>query len=159
MSVPNKLKRRDNMIKFEIAKGYEDKDINLPTRSTANAVGYDFEASEDIIIPMEISKPIMVKTGVKAMFPYNVALMLYNRSGNTKKGLVLANGVGVVDADYYGNETNDGNIMFAFYNFSDADVTIKKGDRIGQGVFTPFLLTDNDNAVGNRLGGFGSTGN
>lgn len=146
------------MIKFEIAKGYEDKGINLPKRSTANAAGYDFEAGEDMVIPMEITKPVLVRTGVKATFPKDIALMLYNRSGNPKKGLVLANGVGVVDADYYGNVDNDGNIMFAFYNFSESDVLIKKGDRIGQGVFTPFLLTDDDSANGNRTGGFGSTG-
>ena len=60
-------------------------------------------------------------------------LMLYNRSSNPKKkGLILANSVGVVDKDYYGNTDNDGHFMFAFYNIKDEDVFIKKGEAIGQ---------------------------
>ena len=88
----------------------------------------------------------------------NEYLMLVNRSSNPgKKGLILANSVGVVDKDYYENEDNDGHIMFAFYNIKDEDIEIKKGDRIGQAIFTPYLTTDNDNAEGERNGGFGST--
>ena len=65
--------------------------------------------------------------------------------------------VGIVDSDYYGNSDNDGHIMFAFYNIKDVDVEIKKGDAIGQGIFQKFLAVDNDNAEGERMGGFGST--
>ena len=86
-------------------------------------------------------------------------LLLYNRSSNPKKkGLVLANSVGVIDKDYYGNPDNDGHFMFAFYNIKDEDVEIKKGECIGQAIFQKFLLTDNDNADGIRMSGFGSTG-
>ena len=85
-------------------------------------------------------------------------LMLCNRSSNPKKkGLVLANGVGIVDADYYENPDNDGHIMFAFFNIKDEDIEIKKGDAIGQGIFQKYYSVDNDNAQGERLGGFGST--
>ena len=85
-------------------------------------------------------------------------LMLYNRSSNPKKkGLILANSVGVVDKDYYGNEDNDGHIMFAFYNIKEEDITIKKGEAIGQAVFQKYFVTDDDNAQGDRTGGFGST--
>ena len=88
----------------------------------------------------------------------NEYLMLANRSSNPgKKGLILANSVGIVDADYYGNPDNDGHIMFAFYNIKDEDVEIKKGDCIGQAIFMPFLVVDGDNAEGTRIGGFGST--
>ena len=88
----------------------------------------------------------------------NEYLMLVNRSSNPgKKGLILANSVGIVDKDYYGNEDNDGHIMFAFYNIKDEDIEIKKGERIGQAIFTPYLTVDNDNAEGERNGGFGST--
>ena len=84
--------------------------------------------------------------------------MLVNRSSNPiKKGLVLANSIGVVDADYYNNPDNEGHIMFAYYNFSSGDITIKKGDRIGQAIFTSFFTCDNDKAEGVRTGGFGST--
>jgi dUTP pyrophosphatase len=85
--------------------------------------------------------------------------MLYNRSSNPKKlGLVLANGVGVVDSDYYNNPSNEGEIGFLFYNTSSDTVIIKKGSKIGQGVFHKYLITDGDNAGGIREGGYGSTG-
>ena len=85
-------------------------------------------------------------------------LCLYNRSSNPKKkGLILANSVGIVDKDYYGNPDNDGAIMFAFYNIKETDVEIKKGECIGQGIFEKYLTVDNDNAEGERTGGFGST--
>lgn len=104
--------------------------------------------------------PTIVHTGIKAFMEDDEALDLYNRSSNPKKlGLVLANGVGLVDADYYNNENNDGEIMFAFYNFKPWSVTIKVGDRIGQGVFIKYLRP----SVGLRIkdeerkGGLGST--
>lgn len=145
---------------FEIAKGWEDKNINLPVRKTKNAAGYDFEAAEDITIePFKPgSNPFFVKTGIKAYMNDDEYLMLCNRSSNPKKkGLVLANSVGIIDADYYGNPDNDGAIMFAFYNYKSEPVVVKKGEAIGQGIFMRYLICDDDNATGNRKGGFGST--
>ena len=145
---------------FEIAKGWEDKEINLPVRKTKYSAGYDVEAAEDIVIPRfkKGMAPTLVKTGVKAYMAEDEVLMLYNRSSNPKKkGLILANGVGVVDKDYYGNPDNDGHIMFAFYNIKEEDTVIKKGDAIGQAIFQKYLITDDDNAEGERVGGFGST--
>ena len=145
---------------FEIAKGFEDKNINLPIRKTKYSAGYDIEAAEDTIIPAfkPGMKPILVKTGIKAYMPGNEYLMLENRSSNPgKKGLILANSVGIVDKDYYGNPDNDGHIMFAFFNVKDEAVEIKKGDCIGQAIFMPFLIADEDVAEGIRMGGFGST--
>lgn len=145
---------------FEIAKGFEDKNINLPVRKTARSAGYDIEAAEDIVVPKFSLgvKPTLVPTGLKAYMGADEVLYLYNRSSNPKKkGLILANSVGVVDSDYYGNPDNDGHIMFAFYNIKDEDITIKKGEAIGQGVFSKYLITDDDNASGERTGGFGST--
>ena len=69
----------------------------------------------------------------------------------------MANSIGIIDKDYYGNAENDGHIMFAFYNIKDEDIEIKKGDRIGQAIFTPYLMADDDNANAERTGGFGST--
>ena len=145
---------------FEIAKGFEDKGINLPVRKTKCSAGYDIEAAEDVVIPVfkPGMKPTLVKTGLKAYMMPDEMLCLYNRSSNPgKKGLVLANSVGIIDADYYENPDNDGHFMFAFINIKDEDTVIKKGDCIGQAIFQKFLVTDNDNAEGERLGGFGST--
>lgn len=256
---------------FEVAKGFEDKGINLPRRGTANAAGYDFEAAEDVVIPsltdlhkmykdkvfkivtgelfgieltedqvkngdidfddmdpttvlslqvklfdlfkvldldpvkvledpsflqsLDISnislkhskteeesdrvvgtilgpealakvkdlanktfKPILVPTGVKAYMGEEEVLILANRSSNPlKQNLILSNGIGVIDADYYGNEDNDGHIMGQFINFGAKTVWVKKGDRIFQGMFQQFLLADNDIAGGKRVGGHGST--
>ena len=145
---------------FEIVKGFENKGINLPIRKTKCSAGYDVEAAEDAVIPSfkPGMKPTLVKTGIKSYFPDDEYLMLANRSSNPgKKGLILANSIGIVDADYYGNPSNDGHIMFAFYNFFDQDVEIKKGDTIGQAIFQKYYIADNDNAEGERVGGFGST--
>lgn len=145
---------------FEIAKGWEDKNINLPKRSTKYAAGYDVEAAEDIVIPAFKPgvKPTLVPTGLKAYMQDDEMLCLYNRSSNPKKkGLVLANSVGIVDKDYYGNSDNDGHIMYAFWNFKDEDIKVEKGERIGQAIFQKYLVADNDVAGGERTGGFGST--
>lgn len=145
---------------FEIAKGFEGENINLPVRKTKLSAGYDIEAAEDTVIePFKFGdNPTLVKTGLKAYMPDDEYLMLCNRSSNPKKkGLVLANSVGIIDADYYGNSDNDGHIMFAFYNFKTEPVTIKKGEAIGQGIFIKYQITDDDKADGVRAGGFGST--
>lgn len=145
---------------FEIAKGFENSNINLPVRSTKNSAGYDVEAAEDCIIPAfkPGQKPTLVKTGIKAYMESDEVLILANRSSNPgKKGLILANSIGVVDSDYYENPDNDGHIMYAFFNFKAEDIEIKKGDRIGQAIFQKYLVTDNDIAQGERTGGFGST--
>ncbi len=145
---------------FEIAKGFEDKSINLPERKTMYSAGYDIECAEDTVVPKFVPgcNPTFIPTGLKAYMEDDEVLYLYNRSSNPKKkGLILANSVGVVDKDYYGNPDNDGHIMFAFYNVKDEDIVIKKGEAIGQGVFAKYLVTDDDNASGARTGGFGST--
>lgn len=145
---------------FEIAKGWEDKNINLPVRKTKYSAGYDFEAAEDIVVPSfkKGMNPVLIPTGIKAYMDDDEVLYIYNRSSNPKKkGLILANSVGVIDKDYYSNPDNDGHIMFAFFNIKDEDITIKKGDAIGQGIFSKYLITDTDMADGERTGGFGST--
>ena len=123
---------------FEIAKGFEDKGINLPERKTKYSAGYDVEAAEDVVLPSfkKGMAPTLIKTGIKAY---------------------MQDSVGVIDKDYYGNQDNDGHIMFAFYNIKDEDVTIKKGECIGQAIFQKYFLADNDAAEGTREGGFGST--
>lgn len=145
---------------FSIAKGWEEKGIHLPIRKTKYSAGYDIESAEEIIIPSfkKGTLPTLVPTGLKAYMMEDEVLYLYNRSSNPKKkGLVLANAVGVIDKDYYENIDNDGHIFFAFYNTKEEDIVIKKGEVIGQGVFSKYLLADDDKASGERIGGFGST--
>jgi len=144
---------------FEIVKGYEEKEINLPVRKTKNSAGYDIEAAEDIIIPKYYPgiKPTLIPTGLKAYCGEDECFFLLNRSSGPKKGFLMANSIGLVDADYYGNSDNDGHFYFAYFNCSDHDIEVKKGDVIGQVVFQKYLVTDNDEAAGKRTGGFGST--
>ena len=144
---------------FEIAKGWEDKGINLPVRKTRYSAGYDVEAAEDIVIPLYKPgiKPTLVPTGLKAYCVEDEWIMLVNRSSGPKKGAILPNSIGVVDHDYYNNIDNDGHFYFQFWNFKDEDLVIHKGDVIGQAIFQKYLLVDDDNAEGERTGGFGST--
>lgn len=131
--------------------------LRMPERSTAVSAGYDFFNPEEVEIQAGQIK--YVKTGIKAAFPEGEMLMLCNRSSNPKKkGLVLANGVGIVDADYYNNPDNEGEIAFAFMNITAQPVVIEAGDKLGQGIFVKFGVVDDDNAEGSRTGGFGSTG-
>lgn len=157
---------------FEVVEAYKDQEIHLPVRATKKAAGYDFEAAEDVVIPSIIKqwltdkekskinvKPTLVSTGIKAYMQEDEFLQLANRSSNPlKRFLMMGNGIGVIDADYYNNEANEGHIMFQYLNFGLTDQVIKKGDRIGQGIFLPFLKADNDQADTIRKGGFGSSG-
>jgi dUTP pyrophosphatase len=74
-----------------------------------------------------------------------------------KHWLILANGVGIIDADYYNNPDNEGHIFFQIINLAPFPITLKKGDAIGQGIFKKYYLTDDDTVQGKRTGGFGST--
>lgn len=131
--------------------------VKLPERSTANSAGYDFYNPETVVL--EPGKIAYVKTGVKVYMKNGEMLMLCNRSSNPKKkGLVLVNGVGIVDADYADNEENEGEIAFAFMNITKEPVVIEAGDKLGQGIFVKYGITDDDAASGERVGGFGSTG-
>lgn len=169
---------------FETIESFGE--VNLPKRATKAAAGYDFEAIEDVVVPsiwkqgiatalkaafkkeeallddalLKEVKPVLVPTGVKAYMGDEEFLQLCNRSSNPlKRFLLLGNGVGVIDSDYYNNDNNEGHIMFQFLNFGLKDVTIKKGERVGQGIFLPFLKADGDTSDTERTGGFGSSGN
>lgn len=145
---------------FEKVERVKDIDFNLPKRKTTKSGGYDFEAIETVTIePYKLGdKPVLVPTGIKCKMEDDEWLMIVNRSSNPKKkNLVIPNSLGVIDADYYNNPDNEGEIMFAFYNLGNEPVTIEKGYAMGQGIFMKYLKTDDDIAEGERLGGFGST--
>ena len=106
------------------------------------------------------TKPTLVPTGVKCKLDPDTYLELSVRSScPLKYWLILANGVGIIDADYYNNPDNEGHIYFQIINLSPFDIQLKKGDIIGQGIIKPYLITEDDNASGLRVGGFGSTSN
>lgn len=144
---------------FEIAKGWENKGINLPVRKTKRAAAYDIEAAEDTVIPAFRPgiKPTLIPTGLKAYCADDEWYICASRSSGPKKGLLMPHGLGVIDSDYYENENNDGHFFFQYYNTTDKDIIIKKGEAIGQVIFLKYLLVDNDHAEGVRKGGFGST--
>lgn len=144
------------MAKFEKVKRIEE-DIKVPERSTTYSAGYDFYAIEDTHV---FGKGVTyVKTGVKVKLSEDEFLMLCNRSSNPgKKELILINGVGIIDSDYYENPDNDGEIAFAFQSLNDSGSFITKGEKIGQGIIMKYIKTEDDNADGVRAGGFGSTG-
>ena len=136
---------------FEVCSYYANKDISLPIRKTKNSVGYDIEAAEDTVIPS------IWKTVFK-----NITLFLknnkeYEEIKPTLKGLIMSNSIGIIESDYYDNESNEGHLMFMYYNIGFKDITIKKGETAGQAYFQKFLIADNDKADGKRNGGFGST--
>lgn len=157
---------------FEIVSEFKKKDINLPVRKTNASAGYDFEAAESLIVPSiwkvlaekvfigEATglKATLIPTGIKSYMLDDEYLQLSIRSGTAlKTGLILANGVGIVDSDYYNNPDNEGHIMFPVHNLGFKDKLIKKGERIGQGLFLNYLKADDDMSDGVRTGGFGST--
>lgn len=159
---------------FEVVSKFKNKDVNLPVRKTNASAGYDFEAAESLIVPSiwkvlaekvfigEATglKATLIPTGIKSYMLDDEYLQLSIRSGTAlKTGLILANGVGIVDSDYYNNPDNEGHIMFPVHNLGFRDKLIKKGERIGQGLFLKYLKVDDDISDGTRTGGFGSTDN
>lgn len=169
---------------FEIVTKYEDKELTLPVRATSGSAGYDIAAAENITIPSiwnvlsknegvqamtddsvveenkDYLKSRLVPTGIKAYMPKDEYLMLVNRSSNPlKNNLSLPNGIGIIDSDYYNNPNNEGEIFVQLINYGLEDYTIEKGDRIAQGIFTPYRTVDQESEnLGSRVGGFGSSG-
>ena len=145
------------MRRFELVSSVE-KDYPLPKRATSSSAGYDLSSLYDYEIkPGEIT---LIATGVKAKMPANEALFVFPRSSLAiKTGLMMSNGVGVVDADYYNNPNNEGHLMIPLYNFTDKEVLVKKGERVSQGIFVKYGVAVDDEANGTkRTGGFGSSG-
>lgn len=176
------------MIKFTATNGAQ-----LPCRATKGSAGYDFYATEDVVIPsmwgkfigyqtatmelggklegMDVSEVIdkvselaepfiassratIIETNIAAEMPENVYLQLCPRSGlSIKNTLIMPNSVGIIDSDYFPNT-----VKFAYVNLGANDVHIKKGERIGQGIFLNYLTVDDDSTTAERDGGFGSTG-
>jgi dUTP pyrophosphatase len=129
----------------------------LPAYQTAQAAGFDLAASEEVVVPPREVR--LVPTGLVMAVPAGHFLGVFARSSTPlKRGLMVAIGVGVVDADYCGP---DDEIKIEVFNFTDAPVTVRPGDRLAQGVVLPFTRAEWDET--GRIdrptrGGFGATG-
>ena len=175
------------MAKFEKVSRFNEVDLPLPVRKTVESAGYDFVVAEDIVIPPyttqhnnmlianRVDVPLtlgeaaaavknagakitLVSTGMKCQLEKGTYLELSVRSScPLKHWLILGNSVGIIDADYYNNPDNEGEIFFQIINLAPFPIQLKRGDAIGQGIIKPYLITEDDNAIGERTGGFGST--
>lgn len=140
---------------FERVSGYEY--VNLPKRKTKQSAGYDIESAVNVVINPGETK--LIPTGIKAYMDENEWLGIYIRSSiAVKYGIILANSVAVIDSDYYNNPDNEGHLMLPIRNVSGMPYTVKKGDRIAQGIFHQYYKIDDDSADDDRIGGIGSTG-
>ena len=143
---------------FEVVKDEFRKntgEIKLPTRASKHSAGYDFYSPVDVII--QPNETAMIWTDVKAHMYYDNALLIIPRSSMGKHPVMIANTVGLIDSDYYGNESTDGNIGFRLLNLGTTPYEIKAGDRIGQGIFIKYGTIKDDDATETRTGGFGSS--
>lgn len=145
------------MRQFEKVSYMNAEDIVIPQRQTLDSAGYDLSAYERVVIEPKTIQ--LVPTGLKVQLEKDEVLLVYPRSSlGIKKGLMMSNGVGVIDRDYFNNDNNEGHIMVPLYNFKDEPVIVEKFERIAQGVFQTFLKTSNDQPVSQtRQGGFGSS--
>lgn len=155
----NDLKGNENMRGFELIEGMNGE---LPIKATIHSAGVDFIASSDITIPAFRFKgqATLVPTGVKAFMQKDEYLQIFARSSiPVNLGLIMSNGVGIVDADYYNNPKNEGHIMIEFNNMTNEHIVIEKGTRIAQGIFNKILPVTHGVRLKNdtRNGGFGST--
>jgi dUTP pyrophosphatase len=132
--------------------------VPLPEYQTSGAAGFDLAASEDVLV--QPGAVALVPTGLVVETPRGYFLGIFARSSTPlRRGLMVANGVGVVDADYCGQRDE---VKVAVLNITNAPVYVKTGDRIAQGLFIPVARaewqeTTEDLREGSR-GGFGATG-
>ena len=146
------------MRKFEVVTGYEEV-AKIPKRSTKHSAGYDFHTTNSLPVLILPQKTVVFDTGIKVSMESDEVLLMHIRSSiGIKRGLILSNCTGVIDADYYNNPDNEGHIRIALTNIGDVAQTIKPQEKVAQGIFMKYLVTDDDNPTGTRVGGIGSTG-
>lgn len=148
------------MRKFEVvidsAIKYDVKSVKMPKRATKYSAGYDLYSPIDITIMPGTAE--MIWTNLKVKMEKDEYLLICSTSGMGKRDIRLANGVGIIDSDYYSNPTNDGNFGCRLVNFGQNPYEIKAGDKIGQAIFMKYLVVDDEEEITEeRVGGFGST--
>ena len=134
-----------------------DKELPLPKRQTDGAAAFDLTAREEVAI--EPGKVGYVFVNIAVETPTEHFLMVAARSSTHKKGLMMANGVGIIDPDYSGNEDE---LKVAYFNFTGEPVIVEKGERIAQGTFIKIThpeWEEVDEMPNKTRGGFGTTGN
>lgn len=177
------------MARFEKVSRFADVDFAMPARKTLYAAGYDMVVVEDIVLPSvtnalmdfygnnfrdtlnlagiskflkeyDIFKPTLVSSGVKCQLEQSEYLELSVRSSTPLKyGIIMANSEGIIDADYYNNKSNEGEIFFQLYNLTPFDIQLLCGDCLCQGIIKNYQITVDDNQIQKtaRDGGLGST--
>ncbi len=133
-------------------------DVALPQYQTTGAAGFDLAASEHVVVPPH--SIVLVPTGLVIEVPPGHFLGIFARSSTPlKRGLMVANGVGVIDCDYCGDADE---IKIQVLNFTDSAVEVNAGDRLAQGLFIPVVRVEWSEAAGalrdGARGGFGATG-
>ncbi len=146
---------------FEIVENkhrkFPDIDISIPEKGSKFSAGYDFKSNETYTL--KPNEKHIFWTDIKVKISRVSFLMLIVRSSiGIKKNLRLANTIGIIDADYYENPDNDGNIGICLHNYGDTAIEIKKGDRIVQGIVIPYISFEPLGEIKPRDGGIGSTG-
>lgn len=150
------MRKRGFEVVVDEKRKHPQAEIQLPTRGSKHSIAYDIYSPIDtVILPMEKE---LIWTDVKAYFGTNEALIINVRSSMGSHPMVMGNSQGWVECDYYNNPKNDGNLGVNLLNLGKEPYIIKKGDRIAQAMFIPYLESDNCNSDEERLGGFGSTG-
>lgn len=128
----------------------------LPLRKTKNSAGYDFMIPYPVVIGPKES--IIIWSDIKAYMLPDEVLQIYPRSSSAiKKDIIIKNIVGIVDSDYYSNDSNDGNIGLFLSNIGTETRCLSEGEGIAQGIFVKYLVADNCNSGDTRIGGVGST--
>ena len=154
------MRRFELVSKEEFSKRLDAKYYNnivIPSRKTKDSAGYDFSICKgEVINPGEVK---VFPTGIKAQMDSGEFLAIVVRSSlGIKKGLTLANNVGIIDKDYYNNLDNEGHIMIALVNVTNSPVELGDKERVAQGIFMKYEVVTNENEVkAQRLGGIGST--
>ena len=131
--------------------------LKLPCRATSGSAGYDFYSPLDF--KLNPGETIKIPTGIRCRMDEGWVLKIYPRSGlGFKYRIQLNNTVGIIDSDYYNSE-NEGHIFIKITNDSNEGkvLELKTGDGFAQGIFLEYGITVDDDAVGVRNGGFGST--
>ena len=134
-----------------------DKDLPLPKRQTEGAAAFDLTAREAVTIAPGAIGYVPLNVAIET--PADHFLLVAARSGTHKRGLMMANGVGIIDPDFSGD---DDEIRGVYYNFTHEAVVVEKGERIAQGTFVPITHADweeADEMPSKSRGGFGTTGN
>ena len=149
-------------MKFEIVKSKYKKNkkskIKLPERQTSKSIGYDFFIPINLGIRIPPKQSVMIWTDVKVKLDEDELLMIVPRSSTgIKKTIMLANTIGIIDPDYYGNKDNDGNIGICLYNYGNHYTFLDEGERFAQGIVLK-SYHEKDKNKPERKGGFGSTG-